>query len=420
MSEISVIKNDFLREQVIKATHRSGLSVYLVQKDFTSSYAMFGTRYGSYDNVFELDNERVEVPQGIAHFLEHKLFETEDGRDSFELFSELGADANAYTSTDRTAYLFFCTENFLQALDVLACMVLTPVFTDKNVAKEQGIIGQEIKMCEDRTANILHYNLMECMYEKNPVRIPIAGTIESISKITPSLLYKCYNAFYRMNNMALCVCADVEIEQILEILDRYLPEKQEESVSFASFDEADKVFNPCKETSAQVAKPLFEIGIKLSRENAQDKFCCDIVCEAVLGESEDFFASCFESELVSSYHYYIENGRTASYMQLGGDSDEPMSVLSAFKEHMARIRENGLDRAAFERAKRKMYSDCVQKFNDSEGIAEELFEAFLEHENMLDCAKGYADVSYEKACALAKAVFKDESLAISIIRPKGN
>ncbi len=401
------------------AKHKSGLNVYLVKKDFTASYAIFGTRYGSFDNVFSLDGEKVEVPHGIAHFLEHKMFETEDGTDTFELFSEIGADANAYTSTDRTAYLFSCTDSFYEALEILVKMVITPVFTEQNVRKEQGIIEQEIKMCEDRTSNILHYNLMRAMYEKNPVRIPVAGTVESIMKITPELLYKCYGAFYRMNNMALCICADAEMDEVLRILDKHIESKTEDAVKLAAYSEDVNVCMPVIEASAEVAKPLFEIGMKLDSEMLNHAPVLDIICEAVFGESEDFFADCFENELVSSYHYYMEGSRTAVYMEVGGDSDDPMAVLDKLKGYAAKIRENGIDKEAFERAKRKMYADSLQKFNDSESIAEELFESFLENSNMLECAESYAAVTYEQASELAKEIFLQDSLAISIVRPKG-
>lgn len=401
------------------ARHKSGLAGYLVKKDFTSSYAVFGTRYGSYDNIFTLDGERIEVPHGIAHFLEHKMFETEDGTDTFELFSEIGADANAYTSTDRTAYLFSCTDNFYEALEVLVKMVITPVFTAQNVKKEQGIIEQEIKMCEDRTSNILHYNLMRAMYEKNPVKIPVAGTVESIMQITPELLYKCYGAFYRMNNMALCICADAEMDEVLKILDKYIESSNEEAVEFATYSEDVNVCSPVITASAEVAKPLFEIGIKLASEMAQKTPVLDIICEAVFGESEDFFADCFENELISSYHYYMEGSRTCAYMEVGGDSDDPMAVLDKLKQYAEQIRKNGIDKDAFERAKRKMYADSLQKFNDSESIAEELFDSFLGDENMLDCAEIYAAITYEQANALAKEVFSPGSMAISIVTPKG-
>ncbi len=419
-NSIKTIINEFLGEKMTVAKHKSGLSVYLVKKDFTASYAIFGTRYGSYDNVFSINGEKPEVPYGIAHFLEHKMFETDDGRDTFELFSEIGADANAYTSTDRTAYLFSCTENFYEALEILVKMVITPVFTDSNVQKEQGIIAQEIKMCEDRASDILHYNLMGAMYEKNPVRIPIAGTVESISKITPELLYKCYGAFYRMNNMALCICADAEIEEIMSILDKYIGEKDEEKVEFSVYEDTAKVYKSIAEDRAEIAKPLFGIGIKLDEKAAKNVPALDIICEAVFGESEDFFAECFEKNLVSSYNYYTEASRVCSYMEVGGDSDSPEEVLALLKDYAAKIRKNGLDVGAFERAKRKMYADVLQRFNDSASVAEELFESFIENENMLDCAENYAAVTYELANELAKEIFAEDSIALSVVRPKGD
>lgn len=419
-NSIKIISNDFLGEKMMVATHKSGLSVYLIKKDFTASYAIFGTRYGSYDNVFSVNGKSPKVPYGIAHFLEHKMFETDDGRDTFELFSEIGADANAYTSTDRTAYLFSCTENFYEALEILVKMVITPVFTDANVQKEQGIIAQEIKMCEDRASDILHYNLMKAMYEKNPVRIPIAGTVESISEITPELLYMCYNAFYRMNNMALCICADAEIERIMSILDKYIGDKNEEKVEFSSYEESTAVYKSITEDKAEVAKPLFEIGIKLDEGKAKNAAALDIICEAVFGESEEFFAECFEKELFSSYHYYMESSRVCSYMEVGGDSDCPREVLSVLKEYAARIRKDGIDKEAFGRAKRKLYADALQRFNDSASIAEELFESFLDNENMLACAENYDKVTYELANELAKSIFSDESIALSIVNPKGD
>ncbi len=416
-NKIETIDNAFIGESLIKLTHKSGLTVFFMKKDFTSAYAMLGTRYGSFDNVFELDGETVSVPAGIAHFLEHKMFETEDGQDTFELFSELGADANAYTSTDRTAYLFSCTEDFYDCLEVLVKMVTTPVFTEANVQKEQGIIGQEIKMCEDRPQNILHYNLMRALYKESPVRIPIAGTIQSISEITPSLLYKCYGAFYRMNNMALCICADAEIERITEILDRLLPEKEEDAVVFSAPEGGETVNQPYIEQLAEVARPLFEIGIKLPEACKENAAALDVLCEAVFGLSEDFYSECFESELVSSYQNYFEYSRTASYFEIGGDSAEPMLVLEKLKEYASKLRENGIEKDAFERAKRKAYADVLFKFNSSESIAEELFEAFLADENLLSEAQVYDAVTYEQVQALAKTVFSDERFAISVVMP---
>lgn len=397
--------------------HKSGLTVYYVKKDFAASYAIFGTKYGSFDNEFAVDGEKITVPHGIAHFLEHKLFETEDGTDTFELFSELGADANAYTSTDRTAYLFSCTENFYECLDVLVKMVLTPVFTEKNVNKEMGIIGQEIKMCEDRTRTILYYNLMKALYEHNPVRIPIAGTLESISMITPELLYKCYDAFYRMNNMALCVCTDEDIDGVIAILDKYLPEKSEDAVVHADAYDGDTVYRERVSARAEIARPLFEIGLKIPRADVADFCALDIICEAVLGESEDFYNECFEKELFSSYHQYCDCSRVGYSIQLGGDADEPEAVFERFKELVKTVGANGISRDAFERAKRSAYADAMKAFNGSENIAEELFEAFVNGESYLDIVDRYKAVTYERANALAREIFCADRAAMSVIYP---
>lgn len=400
--------------------HKSGLTVYYVKKDFAASYAIFGTKYGSFDNEFTVDGQRITVPHGIAHFLEHKLFETEDGTDTFELFSELGADANAYTSTDRTAYLFSCTENFYQSLEVLVKMVLTPVFTEKNVSKEMGIIGQEIKMCEDRTRTVLYYNLMKALYEHNPIRIPIAGTLESIAKITPELLYKCYNSFYRMSNMALCICTNEELDGVIEILDRYLPEDCKEQVLHADSYDGDAVYKQVVAARAEIARPLFEIGLKIPRANPSDACALEIICEAVLGESEDFYNDCFEDELFTSYHQYCDCSRVGYSIQLGGDSDSPSLVLERFRDLAAKVRENGISREAFERAKRSAYADALRAFDGSENVAEELFEAFLSGESYLDCVDRYKAVTYEKADALARQIFNDEAIGMSVIYPNGS
>ena len=221
MRNIEIIKDELIGESIKRIKHKSGLTVLVCEKELTAFYALFATKYGSKDNVFDVDGQRVSVPNGIAHFLEHKLFETEDGRDSFELFSELGADANAYTGFERTAYLFSGTENFYETLEVLINMVRTPVFTKENVKKEQGIIAQEIKMCEDRPSDMRIYGLLAAMFgEGSPFSIPIAGTVQSIAEITPELLYKCYNTFYHPSNMALICVGDLDENKIAEYVEK--------------------------------------------------------------------------------------------------------------------------------------------------------------------------------------------------------
>ena len=214
-----------LRERYVRIDHPSGLPVYVFPKPLTTTYAIFSTRYGSVDTKFRRtgDTDWVETPDGIAHFLEHKLFENADGSDSFERFSAYGADANAYTTCNRTSYLFSCTERFEESLEELLRFVTTPYFTKQSVKKEQGIIAEEIREYDDNPWERCFQNLMEGLYEKNPIRVNICGTEKSISRITPEILRECYDAFYRLSNMALIVCGDVCEEDVVKIVDRVLP-----------------------------------------------------------------------------------------------------------------------------------------------------------------------------------------------------
>ena len=204
-------KSDLLREEYTKFSHPSGLDIYVFPKKLSTTYAIFGAKYGSIHNRFKLDGESdwTVVPDGIAHFLEHKLFACPDGTDAFERFSEYGADANAYTSFNKTCYLFSCTDRFEESLGELLDFVTHPYFTEESVNSEIGIISEEIKMYDDNPSDRCFYGMLEGMYKSNSVRRNICGTKKSISRITPELLYSCYNTFYQLSNMALVVCGDV-------------------------------------------------------------------------------------------------------------------------------------------------------------------------------------------------------------------
>jgi predicted Zn-dependent peptidase len=192
----------------------NGLNVIVIpKKDFKAKFAVYATKYGSVNNKFSFAGKTYTVPAGIAHFLEHKMFEKEYG-DAFVKYSALGANANAFTSFDKTAYLFSCTDNFYESLEVLTEIVNVPYFTPQSVEKEQGIIGQEIQMGLDNPGNMVFYNLLKCLYKNHPIREEIAGSVESISEITADLLYSCYNAFYNPANMVLCVCGDIDENKV--------------------------------------------------------------------------------------------------------------------------------------------------------------------------------------------------------------
>ena len=231
-------------EKYYYTKHKNGLEIYVIPKDFATSFAMFSTKYGAIDNCFKLEGEAEfhEVPDGIAHYLEHKMFENEDGVDTFSRFAKYGANANAFTSGTMTSYLFSCTEHLKENLEILLDYVSKPYFTPENVEKERGIIGQEIRMYEDNPGSAIYYNLLEAMYEKNQTRINVAGTVESIAEITPELLYDCYYTFYNFSNMTLCVSGRADMEMVLDAVDRILPEREQKTIVRNYYSEKPEVF----------------------------------------------------------------------------------------------------------------------------------------------------------------------------------
>ena len=216
---MQIIENSKVKEKLYIEKLKNGLTVMIIpKKDIQKKYIIWGTHYGSNDSTFIVPGETqiTEVPKGVAHFLEHKMFEQENGKNSLDVLTAIGVNANAYTTNDHTAYLFECTDNFYPALDEFMDYVQHPYFTDENVEKEKGIIAQEIRMYDDDPGWQLYMGILDCLYKNNPIKVDIAGTVESISKITPEVLYKCYNTFYALDNMTLVICGDFEPEKLLE------------------------------------------------------------------------------------------------------------------------------------------------------------------------------------------------------------
>ena len=222
---MQVLENLKIREKLYTKKMKNGLTVMVIpKKGIRKKYVIWGTHYGSNDSKFIVPGEEqvTEVPKGVAHFLEHKMFEQENGKNSLDVLSGLGVNANAYTTNNHTAYLFECTDNFYEALDELMDYVQHPYFTDKNVEKEKGIINQEIMMYDDYPEWKVYLNCLDGMYHTNPVKLDITGTIETVSKIDKDILYKCYNTFYNPSNMCMVICGDFVPEKILEEVEKRL------------------------------------------------------------------------------------------------------------------------------------------------------------------------------------------------------
>lgn len=367
-------------DSYFKAVHPTGLTIYVYPKEgYSSTYAMFGTKYGSVNRTFCVNGgEKITVPDGIAHFLEHKLFESEDG-DAFARYAKTGASANAYTSFDKTCYLFSCTENFEASLEILFDFVQSPYFTQQTVQKEQGIIGQEIRMYDDSPDWRVMFNLLEAMYHNHPVKIDIAGTVESIAKITPEYLYQCYESFYNLNNMVLCVAGNCTPEQVYKIADKMLKPCKKQTVETFFEPEPDGVVKDYVEQTFPVAVPMFQLGFKAkageNRSTSEELALTDILLFALASNSSQMYKELMDKGLVNqSFGYEFFEGPGYCSVLFSGESRDPKQTAEIICKYVEEARKNGLPEEDFEIAKKAIYGETVGSLNNIESIANMLTE----------------------------------------------
>lgn len=428
MSNYTIKENKMLDEKYYTFKHKSGLEVFVFPKKMTTSYAIFATRYGAVDNKFKhaTDTEYTVVPDGIAHFLEHKMFECEDGVDAFERYAKTGGNANAFTSNNVTAYIFSSTENFEGNLEVLLDFVTHPYFTEATVQKEQGIIGQEIKMYEDHPGVRMHRELMKALYKKNKMRIDVAGTVESIAEITADTLYKCYNIFYNLRNMTLCVCGDVTPESVEAICDKLLVEAEPFNIVRDTEDEDEPCEAYIKRTVCKldVAKPLFAIGIKdISiptdpKQRAKKAYATEILDEILFSQSSEFYNTLYNQNLIAQdLSNGCEIGRNYSFNVISSESSDPDKVYSMFVDYIERVKKEGLDKEAFELSKRTVYASNIKSFDSVEDIGNSFIFNYFEGIDILDTPEIINSITYEYVTELLNEGFKEEYYALSIVEP---
>jgi len=425
-SKTVVCENGTLGEKYYKIQHRSGLNIYVFPKKLSTAYALFATKFGAADNSFRMagDPEFTDVPDGIAHFLEHKMFENEDGSDTFELFARTGANANAYTSSHTTAYLFSCTENFEESLGILLDMVTHPYFSEKTVQKEQGIIAQEIRMGEDSPSRALYYGMLRSMYHVNPVRINVAGTVESISEITAELLYKCHRIFYNLRNMALFICGDVTAETVAAVADAHLETAPPLQLERRKYTEPPEPAERRFAQKMQIAKPLFAIGLKdirISadpRERMRRQCVMDILNEMLFSQSSVLRNSLYEEGLIGpslSYGYGI--CADYAYNSISGESAEPEKVYEKCFAYIRKMAEDGVDPEAFERCKRVIYADCVSSYDDTSEIAHALLDTVFDDEDLFAEPELIASVARADVEDALRTIFDESKAVLAVIEP---
>lgn len=424
MSEIITRVNESVGEKYYYTRHKSGLDIFVIPKKFTESYALFSTRYGAIDNCFKLegDAEFVKVPDGIAHYLEHKMFENEDGVDTFARFAKYGADANAFTSSEMTAYLFSCTDHFDENLEILLDYVTKPYFTPQTVAKEQGIIGQEIRMGEDNPHRALYYNLMEALYEKHQIKLNVAGTVESIAEITADLLYSCYRTFYNLSNMMLVVSGNVTMEQVLKTADKILPMQEEKKIVRKYEDEKREVNKKRVKASFPVARPLFMIGVKDPdipadpQERLKKMVAGDMLYSVMFGSTSEFAIDVYESGLVRGFNAGYELDHVYGMGTFSGEADDPEAVYAKLLDYIAEKKKTGLSEADFERCKRASYASLVREF-DSVHVANTF--TYLRHDDIdvFDYIEAAKNVKFDELKPLLQTLFDEKYFAMSVVEP---
>ena len=427
---MQVIENLKVKEKLYMEKLENGLTVMIIPKiGVQKKYIIWGTNYGSIDSKFIVPGEEnvTEVPNGVAHFLEHKLFEQENGTNSLDTLTALGANANAYTTNDHTAYLFECTDNFYEAMDELMDYVQNPYFTDENVEKEKGIIGQEIMMYDDYPDWRVYLNTMEAMYHNNPIKIDITGTIETIGKIDKEILYKCYNTFYNPSNMALVVCGDFNPEEMLEEIKKRLIEKNNQGEIKRIYpEEPQEIVQEKIEQKLEVSQPLYTIGIKDSREKCsienqneiiKKHISIEILLNILIGRSSSLYKELYdEGILFGQPSLDYEFGKTYAHVLITGQSKNPEVLYERFKQEVKSIKDKGINEQDFKRIKKMIYGGYVKEYNVVQDIARIFLSDYFKGINAFDYLEEIEEINVEYLNQVLNDVFKEEKMVISIVR----
>ena len=413
-----------LGEQVIWQQLPNGLPIAIVPRPgFTKKLCYFVTDFGAIHTAFTMDGKDYQVPAGIAHYLEHKMFDLPD-RDVTAEFAALGAIPNAFTSYDLTAYYFSCTENFPQALDLLLEFVSTPYFTDETVRKEQGIIGQEIDMNRDNPDTQIFEMLMENMYENHPIRVPILGDRGSIARITPQTLTACHRAFYRPDNMLLCIVGDVDPEEVADIAQKRLGNPQLPPVSrVRRWEEAMTCPAAYGEKTMDVSMPTFHLGFKSEpwepgEAAVRREITAELAAEALFGESSRLYQSLYEQGLIdTSFGGGFETIDGMSLFTASGDSNDARAVVDAILNRAGEIAEKGLEEADFLRMKRSALGRRIRSLDSFEATCYRLCAYYFSGFDYFRFPAIYQSVSLPDVQAFLKSTVTAQRMSLAVIYP---
>ena len=412
-------------EEVFRTTLPNGLPVYIVpKKGFLRKYALFATRYGGMDMRFQLDGRWLDTPAGIAHYLEHKMFDTEDGNALQEL-AKNGAEPNAFTSNAITCYYFDATDKFYESLEILLSFVSIPYFTDESVQKEQGIIGQEIGMIEDNPEWQVYKQLMQALYHTSPARTPVAGSVESISHITAQTLYDCHKAFYTPANMCLVVVGDVKPERIIAAANQILPAKSGPLIRRDYGAEEELTAAEHFVTAAmEVSMPTFLVGFKCPPQHGgeeQHRFTAigELACDVLMGESSPLYARLYAEGLINgSFGAAFDLLPGASYVYAGGDSKDPQAVAEAILAEARRLVSEGVDGDYYRRVVNANFGAALKALNSFESIAVSMAEGCFQGYDPYRFPEVYDSITVEDVLDFLRRNMTRDHMALSVITPK--
>lgn len=416
-----------LKETLYHETLPNGLTVFLLPKQgFSKTYAVFTTRYGSIDSHFRLrDGQEVQVPDGIAHFLEHKMFDKKD-RDVFQEFSRNGASYNAFTSFNRTAYLFSCTDNLEANTKLLLDFVQEPYFSDASVEKEKGIIGQEIRMYDDNPDWKVYMNLLKGMYQKHPIHIEIAGTVESIAPITKEVLYQCYETFYHPANMVFFMVGSFDVQQMMQLI--------KENQAAKTFPPAPDIQRIFPEEPAQIAKARTEhnlpvglpkcfLGFKETKNGLggeallRRELATKLALDLLFGGSTQLYQQMYDDGLITeSFDFDYSNDKMYGYTIVGGDTPDPDQLVALLTAELKRVQQSGVAEQDFERAKRKKIGQFLRSCNSVEFIANQFTNYQFNGTNLFTVVPVLEQITREEVEERIREHFKPEQMALSIVR----
>ena len=420
---MEVIENKNVKEKLYVEKLENGLTIMIIpRKNVRKKYIIWGTNFGSIDNKFILpgEDQAKEVPDGVAHFLEHKMFEQKSGINSLDALTALGVTANAYTTNDHTAYLYEATDNFLDALDEFMDYVQNPYYTDENVEKEKGIIAQEINMYEDYPDWQVYLNAIKCMYKNFPVRLDIAGSVASIGEITKETLYLCYDNFYTPSNMAMAVCGDFEPWEILEQIKKRIIKKENKELPKRIYpNESDKINEKEKCVEMKLSNPLFAIGYKDKVEGDMVKrhIAIEIIKGALFGKGSNLNKELTDTnDILGPLDGDYDFAKNYAFLLITGTSRKPEAVINRIKAEIERAKDIGIDQEAFERSKKKFYGDTIVEYNSVEETARIFLADYFKGINAFEYLDKYEEVTKEYTEQILREVFDEEKSVVSIVK----